>query len=96
VPSTGSTIHTRLLGQALGGVLAFFRQQAVVRALFAQGMDQELVGGLVARLAQRLARGSLANMPLSRTSSRMRPAAWARCAASSASVIAISRAAGRR
>ena len=41
--------------QALVGVLAFLAQQSVFWALLAQRMDEELVGGLVARFAQCLA-----------------------------------------
>ena len=42
------------LGQTLGIVLFLFGQEPVFRALFAQGVDQELVGRGVAGLAQRL------------------------------------------
>jgi hypothetical protein len=53
-------------------------------------MDEELVGDLIAGLPSALP----ANIPLARTSSRMRPARSARCAASSASVISVGPIAG--
>src|SRR6185312_10005024 len=40
------------LAEALLGVLAFFGQQAVVRPRDAQGVDEELVGDLIASLAE--------------------------------------------
>ena len=43
-----------LLAEPFGGILAFLGEQAVIGPGMAQRMDQELVGGLVPRLAQRL------------------------------------------
>ena len=43
-----------VLGQAFRIVPFFLRQQSVVGSGFAQGMAQELIGGLIACLAQRL------------------------------------------
>ena len=44
-----------LFGQAFGIVLLLFRQQSVFAALLAKCVTQELVGGLISRLAQCLA-----------------------------------------
>jgi hypothetical protein len=74
------------VGESFEVVLLLLGEQPIVRALFADRVDQELVGGLVAGLAQRLGR----EQPASRTSSSSRPAVSARCAARSASVIAAS------
>ena len=84
VPSTGSTIHTRALREALEVVLLLLGQQPVIGPLLAQRVDEELVGGRVAGLAQRLERQHARS---ARTSSSSRPATSARWAASSASVM---------
>ena len=84
VPSTGSTIHTAALAQPRGVVLFLLRQQPVIGPLLAQGMAQELVGGRVPGLAQRLQAEHAAR---AHGQSAACPSTSARWAASSASVM---------